>query len=431
MDVRAFIRAKRDRRAHAASEIREFIAACSAGKVPDYQLSAWLMAAFLNGLDDDETRALTEAMVASGRRFDWSALGRPSADKHSTGGVGDKVSLVLAPLIAACGVLVPMVAGRGLGHTGGTIDKLEAVPGYRTQLSAEEMRDQLDRIGVAIVAQSPELAPADGLLYAMRDVTSTVEFQPFITSSIVSKKVAEGAEAMIYDVKCGNGAFMHAREDARSLAERLVQATRAMGLVSTALVTDMSQPLGHAVGNALEVAEAIDLLHGQGPADVRELTIELGARMLIASKVEAGLPGARVRLERALDSGQAWKVFTALVEAQGGDASVLERRQLARAPVTQDVPAPRSGFVTSIDTFGLGELAVSIGAGRRSKEQPIDPRVGFLVHVELGGPVESGAPLATLHLAHEDPEAVERLASCVRIEGSPGPAPVLILEAVG
>ena len=431
MDARAFIRAKRDAQAHPARDLQDFIAACVGGQVPDYQLAAWLMAAFLRGLDGDETAALTEALANSGRRLDWSGLGRPSADKHSTGGVGDKVSLVLAPLVAACGVLVPMVAGRGLGHTGGTIDKLEAIPGYRTRLSPEEMHQQLDRLGVVIVGQGPELAPADGMLYAMRDVTSTVEFEPFIVSSIVSKKVAEGAQALIYDVKCGNGAFMRTREAARHLAQRLVETTRGMGRASSALLTDMNQPLGAAVGNALEVHEAVDLLHGRGPAEVRDLTLDLGARMLVACRAETASDRARARLQTQLDSGAAWRTFVNLVEAQGGDALALERLDgLGAAPIVRRVKAAKRGFVSAIDTFGLGELAVAIGAGRRSKEGAIDPRVGFMVHVKIGDAVEAGAPLAELHLAEERPDAVDRMASLVRIEGAPTGALPRVLEAI-
>ncbi|MBI3540438.1 MAG: thymidine phosphorylase, partial [Candidatus Eisenbacteria bacterium] len=259
-DVRELIRAKRDRRAHAPDQIRAFVAGFARGDVPDYQVSAWLMAAFLNGLDAAETDALTEGLLGSGRRFDWSALGRPTADKHSTGGVGDKVSLILAPVAAACGVLVPMVSGRGLGHTGGTLDKLESIPGFRTRLSPEAIRAQLDRVGVVMVGQGPDLAPADGKLYALRDVTGTVERDYFIVPSIVSKKIAEGAGAIAYDVKCGNGAFMKDPGAARALALRLVATTRALGAKAAALVTDMSQPLGEAVGNALEVREAVALL---------------------------------------------------------------------------------------------------------------------------------------------------------------------------
>src|SRR5262249_9656774 len=251
------------------------------------------MAAMLRGLDAAETDALTRAMIESGRAFEWSGLGRPTADKHSTGGIGDKVSLVLAPLAAACGLAVPMVSGRGLGHTGGTLDKLEAIPGFRTRLAADAIATQLERIGVVMVGQGPDLAPADGKLYALRDVTATVEYIPFIVSSIVSKKVAEGAGVLVYDVKCGNGAFMKTREDARDLARRLVETTRSLGRHATALVTDMSQPLGVAVGNALEVAEAIEVLRGRGPGDVRALTLELVGLMVHGAGLAGDLAAAR------------------------------------------------------------------------------------------------------------------------------------------
>ena len=270
IDAREFIRTKRNGGTHDPATIREFMAAYLRKEIHDYQVSAWLMAAFLNGLDPVETDALTQSLLHSGRVFDWTALGRPSADKHSTGGVGDKISLMLAPLVAACGVLVPMVSGRGLGHTGGTLDKLESIPGFRTTLDPEQMLAQLDRLGVVMVGQGPDLAPADGLLYALRDVTSTVEFEPFIVSSIVSKKIAEGARAVAYDVKCGSGAFMKTPEQARSLARRLVRTSSALGANAAALITDMNWPLGQAVGNALEVREACETLHGRGPADTRD-----------------------------------------------------------------------------------------------------------------------------------------------------------------
>jgi len=429
LDVRALIRAKRDRGTHRPEELQGLIDAFSRGDVPDYQMSAWLMAAFLNGLDDAETEALTTALLHSGRTFDWSDLRRRSADKHSTGGVGDKISLILAPLVAACGVLVPMVSGRGLGHTGGTLDKLESIPGFGTQLSAEAMHSQLDRVGVVMVGQGPDLAPADGLLYALRDVTSTVEFEPFIVSSIVSKKVAEGAEAVVYDVKCGSGAFMKTRESASRLARRLVAATRALGRHGTARVTDMSQPLGRAVGNALEVREAVEVLLGRGPADVRELTLELAASMLVSSGAERDPSVARTHATHALDSGAAWLRFLALVEAQGGDRTQVERPDgLPSAPVRTAACASRSGRVIGIDTFGLGEVAVGLGAGRRAKEDEIDPRVGLLVHVRIGDPVRSGDLLAELHLAADDPVSVARAAACFRIGDEETAAPPLVLE---
>ena len=431
LDFRAFIRAKRDGATHLPDEIRGFIRAYSARQVPDYQASAWLMAAFLRGLDVDETAALTGALIDSGRVFEWASLGRPSADKHSTGGVGDKVSLPLAPLVAACGVMVPMVSGRGLGHTGGTLDKLESIPGFRTTLDADAMRAQLDRIGVVMVGQGPDLAPADGLLYALRDVTSTVEFEPFIVSSIVSKKIAEGAGALVYDVKCGNGAFMRTLAGATHLAQRLVDTTRSMGRVAKAMVTDMSQPLGRACGNALEVRESIELLRGGGPADVRELTLDLAARMLLGAGADATLEAARARAANVLDSGAAYERFVAMVEAQGGRAAeVAERDGLARAAMVTLVTAPRAGTLAAVDTFGLGELLVAIGAGRRAKEDAIDPAVGVVVHARVGDTLAKGAPLAELHLAGPDGEAVARAEACFTIGDERVAAPALTLATI-
>jgi len=413
IDPREFIRNKRDRRTHEPETIREFIAAYLRKEVHDYQVSAWLMAAFLNGLDAEETDALTHSLLHSGRVFDWSGLGRPSADKHSTGGVGDKISLMLAPLVAACGVLVPMVSGRGLGHTGGTLDKLEAIPGFRTTLPPERMRVQLDQLGVVMVGQGPDLAPADGLLYALRDVTSTVEFEPFIVSSIVSKKIAEGARAIAYDVKCGSGAFMKTPEQARSLAKRLVRTSRALGANAAALITDMTWPLGGAVGNALEVREACETLHGRGPADTRELTIELAALMLRLAGAAPSDADGRVMATKALDDGRAWEVFLRMVEAQGGDAAILERPdRLHPAPVISMVPAERDGVVAGCDCFAVGELVVGIGGGRRAKEDSIDPSVGLVVLRQPGDRVRRGEPLAELHLAGPDPDAVARAAAC-------------------
>ncbi len=431
MDPRELIREKRDGRSHRPEAVLEFIAAFARGEIPDYQASAWLMAAFLKGLDEAETQALTRALLESGRRFDWSDLGRPSADKHSTGGVGDKISLILAPLVAACGVLVPMVSGRGLGHTGGTLDKLESIPGFRTRLTPDEMRAQLDSLGVVMVGQGPDLAPADGKLYALRDVTATVEYEPFIVSSIVSKKIAEGASAVVYDVKCGNGAFMRSAEAARSLARRLVSATRGLGARAAAVLTDMSQPLGVTAGNALEVREAIEVLRGRGPGDVRELTLVLAERMLELSGAERDRAIARVRAQRALDSGAAWDKFVAMVRAQGGDASSVEHPDgLPRAPLVAEVPAPRAGTVASIDTFGLGELVVAIGGGRRAKEDAIDPRVGLEVLRRVGDRVERGEALVRLHLASEDPSAVARAAACFTLGDSSPRPPALVLERV-
>jgi pyrimidine-nucleoside phosphorylase len=430
LDPRKFIRAKRDRRAHAPADVQEFIAAYLRREIPDYQVSAWLMAAYLNGLDESETTALTLALLNSGRTFDWSGLGRPSADKHSTGGVGDKISLILAPLAAACGVLVPMVSGRGLGHTGGTLDKLESIPGFRTFLEPDAMRAQLDRIGVVMVGQGPDLAPADGLIYALRDVTSTVEREYFIVPSIVSKKVAEGAGALVYDVKCGSGAFMKTRPEAVRLAQRLNEVTRSLGRKAAARVTDMSQPLGVAVGNALEVEESIAVLKGGGPADVRALTLELGALMLSLSGA-ASAADATGRVEKALDSGAAWEHFVELVRAQGGDPASVERTGgMPAAPVVVPVTAERAGVLEAVDSFALGELVVGIGGGRRAKEDEVDPRVGLMVRRRIGDRLAAGDRLAELHLAKDDAGAVARGRACFRLGEGPATAPELVIERV-
>ncbi len=432
IDARDFIRTKRDRHTHDPAAVREFVAAYLRKEIPDYQVSAWLMAAFLNGLDGPETDALTHGLLHSGRVFDWSALGRPSADKHSTGGVGDKISLMLAPLVAACGVLVPMVSGRGLGHTGGTLDKLESIPGFQTTLSPDVMRKQLDAIGVVMVGQGPDLAPADGLFYALRDVTSTVEFEPFIVSSIVSKKIAEGAGSIAYDVKCGSGAFMKTRETARSLAKRLVATSQALGAKAAALITDMNWPLGGAVGNALEVREACETLHGKGPADTRALTLDLAAVMLRLAGTDPDDAAARKRAEKALDSGAAWEKFLEMVRAQGGDPKSVENAaRLHPAPVITMVPAPRDGVMAACDSFALGELGVAIGGGRRAKEDAIDPRVGLVILRQPGDRVKAGEPIAELHLSGPDAGAVERAAECFTIADTAEPRGEVVLERIG
>ncbi len=411
--MRAFLRAKRDGQRHSPAEIREVIMAYTRGDIPDYQVSAWLMAAFVRGLSEEETQALTEALLHSGRVFDWRALGRESADKHSTGGVGDKISLPLAPLVAACGVLVPMVSGRGLGHTGGTLDKLESIPGFKTTLSPEEMHAQLDRLGIVMVGQGPDLAPADGLLYSLRDVTSTVESPSFIVPSIVSKKIAEGAGAVVYDVKCGSGAFMRTLDAAKSLAERLVATTRGLGAKSSALVTEMSFPIGRMVGNALEVRESCDVLRGGGPADTRDLTIELAAVMLRLAGAVASDAEGRLLAERRLDDGSAWQLFLRMVEAQGGDPRALDAvSDLHPAPTVIEIRAERTAWLSSCDGFALGEIVVGIGGGRRAKADLIDPRVGLEMCAARGSRVEAGSLLARLHLASVDAALDARVRAC-------------------
>jgi pyrimidine-nucleoside phosphorylase len=411
--------------------VRALIAAYAAKAVPDYQMSAFLMAAFLNGLDEIETDALTAALLHSGRRLRLERSRTPECRQalHRRSRRQD----LSDPRAAgrACGVLVPMVSGRGLGHTGGTLDKLESIPGFSTQLSPEALRAQLDAIGVVMVGQGPDLAPADGLLYALRDVTSTVESESFIVSSIVSKKVAEGAQAVVYDVKCGSGAFMKTRATALQLARRLVSTTRSLGREAAALVTDMTQPLGQAVGNALEVHESIDVLLGRGPDDVRRLTLELAAMMIERSGAERDLAAARGRPDETLRSGAAWLRFLAMVEAQGGDRARIERPDgLPLAPVRTPIHAPRSGFLAAIDTFAMGELVVAIGGGRRAKEHGIDPRVGLLARARIGDPLKAGDLLAELHLAAEDAGAAARAVACYTIADSTVTSPELILERV-
>ena len=430
LDPRAFLRQKRDGGRHAAEDVRAFIEAYTRGVIPDYQVSAWLMAAYHQGLDDAETDALTLALLHSGRVFDWKDLGRPSADKHSTGGVGDKISLILAPLVASCGVLVPMVSGRGLGHTGGTLDKLESIPGFRTRLDPDAMRKQLDALGIVMVGQGPDLAPADGKLYALRDVTSTVERDYFIVPSIVSKKIAEGAGAIAYDVKCGNGAFMTTREAAIGLARRLVRTTERLGARAAARVTDMSQPLGVAAGNALEVIESIEVLRGGGPADVRELSLDLSAVMIRLAGAADSPEDARARAEKALGSGAALERFGKMVEAQGGDWRAAESGNLARAPEIVKVRARATGTLATVDTWALGDLVVAIGGGRRAKEDAVDSRVGLMVRRRIGDAVKEGDVIAELHLAKPDSGAGERARNAFGISPREVEAPLLVMERI-
>lgn len=422
VDPREFLRQKRDGRPHDPAELREFVLACASRSIPDYQASAWLMAAFLRGLNPAETDALTQAFLHSGRVFDWSRLG-VAADKHSTGGVGDKISLILAPLVAACGVPVPMVSGRGLGHTGGTLDKLESIPGFQTRLEPTVMASQLQQLGVFMVGQGPDLAPADGLFYSLRDVTSTVEFEPFIVSSIVSKKIAEGARAIVYDVKCGGGAFMKTRESARSLAARLVATTRALGAAASACITDMSWPIGAAVGNALEVVEAWQVLRGGDVAASRALTLALAAEMVRLAGAAASAEDAMQRVTRALDDGSAADKFRALVRAQGGDLSLLEvGKPLHPAPVTVELGAPRDGVFAACDCFALGELVVALGGGRLAKEDAVDPRVGLTLLRERGTWLQRGEVFARLHLASENEGFAQRAVACFTFADTAPPA---------
>jgi pyrimidine-nucleoside phosphorylase len=395
-----FLRHKRDAREHAPRELKAFIEAVASGDVADYQASAWLMAAFLNGLSHRETLALTDAMLRSGRVLELPSVERARVDKHSTGGVGDKISLCLAPLVAACGVAVPMISGRGLGHTGGTLDKLEAIPGFRVNLDVKRFERIVRDVGVCMIGQTAELAPADRRLYALRDVTATVECIPLIVASILSKKLAEGIDGLVLDVKCGGGAFMKDLKQARALAQALVSVGKGAGKRVSALITDMSAPIGRTIGNALETREAIEVLQNAGPSETRALTLELGIEMLLVAKHCRDRKQARSQLEKALASGSALEVFRRMVKAQGGDVrSVDDPRRLPRAKYQLDVLAPKAGYVASIDALSLGILAIELGAGRTQAEQKIDPAAGFSLHVARGQRVSRSEPLLTIHAA--------------------------------
>jgi pyrimidine-nucleoside phosphorylase len=393
-----FLRKKRDGGEHAPGDISAFVAAYVAGQVADYQASAWLMAAFLNGLSDVETLALTQAMLQSGRVLELPSVKRARVDKHSTGGVGDKISLCLAPLVAACGVAVPMISGRGLGHTGGTLDKLEAISGFKVGLDARRFERIVREVGTCMIGQTGELAPADRRLYALRDVTATVESIPLIVASILSKKLAEGIDGLVLDVKCGGGAFMKDRKSARALAQALVSVGKGAGKRVSALITDMSTPIGRTIGNALETREALEVLRGGGPADTRALTLELGAEMLVVGGRAKKRDAALELLQRALDDRSALGVFRRMVKAQGGDPRVVDDpEKLPRASVQLALSAARAGYVASIDAYELGVLAIELGAGRTRADQTIDPAAGFELHATVGTRVAQGAPLITIH----------------------------------
>jgi pyrimidine-nucleoside phosphorylase/thymidine phosphorylase len=376
------------------------------GSLPDYQASAMLMAICWRGLSPRELGDWTEAMLRSGEILDLSSVPGPKIDKHSTGGVGDKVSLCLAPLVAACGVRVPMIAGRGLGHTGGTIDKLEAIPGFRTDLSRERFVAVLNQVGCCIMGQTDWIAPADRKLYALRDVTGTVESLPLIAASIMSKKLAEGLDGLVLDVKIGAGAFMKTRASAEELARALVGIGERMGLRTRALLTAMDEPLGLAVGNALEVLEAYEVLCGKGPEDLRALTLALGAEMLVLSGVES-LGEAHGRLESALREGRGREKFHAMVHAQGGDESALPNG-LARAPGLAELSAPRAGVIESIDAQVVGEAAVDLGAGRLAMTDRVDPAVGIVLHKKVGARVAQQEPLCSIHFRDDATLAAAR-----------------------
>lgn len=393
---------KRDRQELTRDELNFFVQGYARDEIADYQASAWAMAVLLNGMTPQETTDLTLAIAATGDVLDLSEVVPVAVDKHSTGGVGDKTTLVVGPLVAACGLPVGKMSGRGLGFSGGTLDKLEAIPGYRTDLTTQEFLAQLQEVGIVLAGQSADLAPADGKLYALRDVTGTVESTPLIASSVMSKKIAAGAQAIVLDVKLGSGAFMSSLDEAKELAELMVSIANIAGLKAVALLSDMNQPLGYAVGNALELKEAIETLQGGGPADFREHCLEIASHMLVLGGVVEDEASARTMAIETIASGQAWDVFKALVLAQGGDLESIEQPdRLPLAPVIGQVPAPRSGYISGIHARTVGETAVVLGAGRARKTDPIDHSVGILVHHKVGDAVQKGDPLFTIHASDE------------------------------
>jgi pyrimidine-nucleoside phosphorylase len=399
------IRKKRDGGILSTPEIEYLVAGCTDGSVPDYQMAAWLMAVVIRGMTREETAALTNAMLHSGEVLDLSFLPAKKVDKHSTGGVGDKTSLVLAPLVAAAGLYVPMISGRGLGHTGGTLDKLEAIPGFRVGLSVPEFHRVLKACGASMIGQTEKVAPADRKLYALRDATGTVESPYLICASIMSKKLAEGTDALVLDVKTGSGAFMKKEEDAVFLAQLMVETGELMGKQMAALITDMNQPLGRMVGNALEVQECIEVLHGGGPADLRDLCLELAAWMLLLGGAVKSVAQGKQVSEEIIASGKAFDRFRQMVELQGGDVSTID--DPSRLPGTDhrvEVPSARAGYVTAIACEQVGTACVILGGGRERKEDSVDPAVGIVVHKKIGDKVSVGESLCTIH-CHSDAHA--------------------------
>lgn len=382
---------KRDGKRLSGEEFRFLIRNFVEGKIPDYQMSAFLMAAYINGLDQDELVALTKVMIDSGEKLDLSEIPGTKVDKHSTGGVGDKTTLVLAPLVASLGVPVAKLSGRGLGHTGGTLDKLESIPGFKVDLSPSRFVEQVNQIGVAISSASEKITPADKKLYALRDVTATVSSIPLIASSIVSKKIAGGADAIVFDVKCGSGAFIKTVEEAEDLATKMVEMVKSMGKSSVAVISNMDQPLGFAIGNSLEVAEAIETLKGEGPSDLEDLVLNLGAQILLLCGKTARIEDGKKSLIDAIESGKALAKFEELILAQEGDPSCLESSKvLPRADFISEFSAQHSGYITGIDAEGMGQIAVELGAGRITKDTQIDLAAGLVLEHKIGHQVSKG-----------------------------------------
>ena len=427
------IQRKRDGEELAADEIRFLVEGYSQGAIPEYQIAAWLMAVFHSGMSDREVSALTDCMIASGSTIDLSDLPGLKVDKHSTGGVGDKTSLIAAPIAAAAGVVVPMISGRALGHTGGTLDKLESIPGFRTNLTIEEFRAQLKTTGLAFIGQTEELAPADGKLYALRDATATVESLPLIASSIMSKKIAVGLNALVLDVKVGTGAFVKRQVDARRLAQLMVGIGRRLDKKVVALITDMNQPLGYAVGNALEVMEVSQTLQNAGPVDLTRLSLELAARMIFLGKITKTIEEARELAQIKLLDGSGYRKLKEVIAAQGGNPQVLDRFELLpNATGAREISCPRPGYISAIDAELIGRAAMLIGAGRDKKEDAIDPAVGVILEAKVGQKMDAGSILCRLYYTNEErvEEAAEMVEDAFRISASAPEERELILEVV-
>jgi len=426
MNVVHLISKKRDGGELADVEIGALVDGYVKGDVPDYQMAAWAMAVYLRGMTVAETAALTEHMLRSGATLEWPADDVPTVDKHSTGGVGDKVSLVLAPLVACCDLQVPMISGRGLGATGGTLDKLESIPGFRTDLSLAELQDVTRRVGCVISGATDDLVPADRTLYALRDVTGTVPSIPLITASIMSKKLAEGLDALVLDAKWGSGAFMKTREQAQSLARSLVDTGKRMHVPTAAIITDMNQPMGRMIGNAVEVDEAVAALRGEGPSDLIEVTLELGAELLVLTKRASSHTLALRQLAQAVTSGAGWEKFRAMVAAQGGD---LDAPRLV-APA-QEVSSQRAGYVAAIDTERLGYVIIHLGGGRKKLGDVLDRSTGLEMLVRLGDRVEVGQPLVRVFATPQAAAAVEaELLGAIAIGDEREELPALIVDRV-
>lgn len=428
------IRKKREGEELTESEIYSFVSGYVKGDIPDYQMSAFLMAIFFKGMTHREILSLTKAYISSGETLNFSEIGVPTADKHSTGGVGDKVSLPLSAMVSACGIAVPMISGRGLGHTGGTLDKLESIPAFRTSLSVEQCKKQLREIGVFICAQSDEIVPADKKIYALRDVTATVDSIPLIVASIMSKKLAEGTDALVLDVKFGNGAFMREYSDAKTLAETMVGVGKSYGVSTCAILTDMNQPIGISVGNALEVAESIRYLRNDTvPYDLHTLILELGARMLVLTGAAGGIEEAKSNLEKSRANGFALEKFRKMIIAQGGDPRVCDNiEHFPKAPVKCVLKAKKSGWISGFDTYGIGILGIEMGVGRRNVNDTIDPRNGFEFLAKIGDWVEKDQEIAIVHCATEtqSENIISKLEPLITISEKKISSPPLIRDEI-